>query len=603
MASLLFDSGTFSMEPPFPFNDPGISKESTVHVSMYNVASAKKSTLHAPTLRAITAYIKLFQAFTDGAPIENLGALGKQGENKYIAEYVSGRGNIEGVVLDKTRGSLLAASFDSPTSPPAIYKHKAAGGIATGSAMFFAAMPLFLEDEEFKKSYDILYEETLSAFPNMDKVKEAGYILCDNVYRRVNTPENCGAAGVKIVFPDTGNVRALAALALSKGTYSPTDVLMGQFKVIKAGVSSSARKVVISNEDFNGKYTLSERYFTESEKKMIPKLDDWYVIPEQIATVCEMAKKTTGTKLPMRNFMLRGAAGSGKTEGAKAIAAGLGLPYVFFNCSADSESFDLIGQIIPNVDGIKSQGADNDLYLPTTVEIDKDPVGAYYNMTGELNEAITADEVKDKVKQTLEEKERNDTKKQKDFRYVYTTLIEAIKNGYLIELQEPSIINKQGVLVGLNSLLDNCQSIRLMTGEVIERHPDSVIVVTTNVGYNGCRDLNQSVISRMNLIFDVETPDVSTMAERAMKITGCKEKRLVKKMAETVKNIAKACEESMISDGCCGMRELNNWVQSYMICDDVLAAAEYTILASASAYEENREEIRTKCLATAFGTV
>ena len=59
----------------------------------------------------------------------------------------------------------------------------------------------------------------------------------------------------------------------------------------------------------------------------------------------------------------------------------------------------------------------------------------------------------------------------------------------------------------------------------------------------------------------------------------------------------------MISDGCCGMRELNNWVQSYMICDDVLAAAEYTILASASAYEENREEIRTKCLATAFGTV
>lgn len=107
----------------------------------------------------------------------------------------------------------------------------------------------------------------------------------------------------------------------------------------------------------------------------------------------------------------------------------------------------------------------------------------------------------------------------------------------------------------------------------------------------------------MNLIFDVETPDVSTMAERAMKITGCKEKRLVKKMAETVKNIAKVCEESMISDGCCGMRELNNWVQSYMICDDVLAAAEYTILASASAYEENREEIRTKCLATAFGTV
>ena len=104
----------------------------------------------------------------------------------------------------------------------------------------------------------------------------------------------------------------------------------------------------------------------------------------------------------------------------------------------------------------------------------------------------------------------------------------------------------------------------------------------------------------MNLIFDVETPDVSTMAERAMKITGCKEKRLVKKMAETVKAISERCRETMITDGCCGVRELISWVQSYMITNDAMEAARYTVLASVSSDPENRQEIENSCLQPKF---
>ena len=47
----------------------------------------------------------------------------------------------------------------------------------------------------------------------------------------------------------------------------------------------------------------------------------------------------------------------------------------------------------------------------------------------------------------------------------------------------------------------------------------------------------------------------------------------------------------MIDDGCCGVRELISWVQSYMICGDLLEAARYTILSSVSADAENRAEI------------
>lgn len=598
MPNLLFDSRTFIMAYPPPFDDTSIARESTTACSKYNVASVKKSTLHAPTLRAIMAYIKLYQAFTDGGSTENLGAIGKQGDKKLIAEYVSGRGEIQGVVYNRDSGSLIAGVFETKTSSPTQFKHKASGGTATGTAMFFAAMPVFMEDGEFKTYYNILYDEIAGGTPNLSTVAEAGYMLCDNVYRRVNNPGDCGDAGVKIEFPTSGNVRLLTALALSKGTYSASDILLGQFEVIKAGITPKKSRIKISSDDFAGKYKLSERFFNDKEKSLIPELPSWYVIPEEVATICEYAQKTTGSQMPMRNFMLRGAAGSGKTEGAKAIAAGLGLPYMFLTCSADDEKFDFVGQILPNIEGINFADSQDSEYIPTTAEIDSDPVGAYYNMTGEFVDTVTADEVKDALAERMAEKKSQ--KEEKDFRYVYTPLIEAIKNGYVLELQEPTVISKQGVLVGLNSLLDNCKAIQLITGEVIERHPDTVIVLTTNTDYNGCRELNQSIISRMNLIFDMNTPDATVMTNRVLGITGCKDKSMVQKMAETVEKIAKQCREDMIGDGSCGMRELISWVQSYMISEDPLSAAEYTVLASVSADEENRAAIRSKCITPIF---
>ncbi len=62
-------------------------------------------------------------------------------------------------------------------------------------------------------------------------------------------------------------------------------------------------------------------------------LQNWYVIPREVEQVCRHIAQTTGSQNPMRNIMFRGPAGTGKTEGAKAIAAGLGIPYTFLTCS------------------------------------------------------------------------------------------------------------------------------------------------------------------------------------------------------------------------------------------------------------------------------
>ena len=121
-------------------------------------------------------------------------------------------------------------------------------------------------------------------------------------------------------------------------------------------------------------------------------------------------------------------------------------------------------------------------------------------------------------------------------------------------------------------------------------------MITTNIGYEGCRSLNQSILSRMDLIIDMEEPDTDTLIQRVSGITGCKEKGKIKTMAGIVESIQQRCRMNMIDDGCCGVRELISWVQSYMICGDLLEAARYTILSSVSADAENRAEIMSTCI-------
>ena len=176
-----------------------------------------------------------------------------------------------------------------------------------------------------------------------------------------------------------------------------------------------------------------------------------------------------------------------------------------------------------------------------------------------------------------------------------------MRNGYVIEVQEPTVISNPGVLVGLNSLLDTCGAITLPTGERVTRHPDTVVVITTNVSYEGCRALNQSILSRMDFILDMEEPDQRTVVKRVLGITGCKDKDAVKQMAKIIQSIQETCRKNMIDDGCCGVRELISWVQSYMVCGDISEAARYTILPSVSADPENREMIQTSCLDPVLG--
>lgn len=163
---------------------------------------------------------------------------------------------------------------------------------------------------------------------------------------------------------------------------------------------------------------------------------------------------------------------------------------------------------------------------PSFQEIQLDPSGAYQKLTGNYDEEISAEDTYQKLIDTIFDEMHSYYKEHtsgQNFQYVDTPLVEAIRYGYILEIQEPTVIANPGVLVGLNSLLDRCNSVYLPNGETIHRHPDTTIVITTNNDYAGCKQMNQSVISRMNLVIDLDEPDEDTQVERAMAVTGCKD--------------------------------------------------------------------------------
>ena len=589
----LFEAWSFRLQQPAPFDDPKYAGSKSMGFSQYNTSStAQKSTLHAPTMRALLAYAKLVSATENGQSVDGLGAIGHQGNTYRISEYRSAN-KTDCVVFNPVTGKFNAAQVEDGTQ--ALKPYSVGAGNGTGSGLLFCLMPVLNEDDEFRQKFQEFVSLLESGWADMDAAFECALTLCDNVYRRIENSKQLGSDGVKISIPTTGNISVITQMAMDSGNYAPTGASYGEFTIMQMSGTPTAKASSFQKEDFVAKYALSNRTLTARELAMVPTLPDWYIIPKEVVRVCEHAKVTTASSQPMRNFLFRGEAGTGKTMGAQAIAAGLNLPYTLMTCRANTEIIDLFCQFIPDTGNFQSDF--NCTELPKISDITMHPPSVYMMLTGEYDEEKTEDDVLQKLIEiavgNLVEKEETPGQR---IRYVDTPLVEAIRHGYVCELQEPSCIANPGVLVGLNSLLDNCQVITLPTGERVKRHPDTVIVVTTNSDYSGCRDMNQSVISRMDLIYDMEAPDLNTMVKRVMNVTGFTDEQEATKIAIVVRDCAVRCRQTKITDVSCGMREFKSWVLSTMVTHDPYESALSTIISSASADPDNRAELISACL-------
>lgn len=614
-------SNIFNYNRPLPEPFDKLKSKKVKVSSKYG--DGTEATLNCTMIKAVHAVCHCMDGTGEGA-------VGQVDGHRSVSEYKSSVSEqaYHLAVYDSNKGLALASVYDKDTEMMETYvMHQKKSEARDGAAVLMAMMPFLMEDEEFKEKFYQYYEQQRKGYPDMDEAKESMAVLCDNAYRRIKD-DTC-SAHLPLQVDGSGNLMRVSGTQVDSGVFTPAEVMAGEFTIFARTGPAKIKKagVLVEKSDFENQYVMQSRVLSMEEESLVPKIPDWYIIPQEVVDICKHAKESTGRAMPMRNFLLRGPAGTGKTMGAKAIAAGLHLPYMKYTCSAGTEIFDFVGMIFPDSDsgstgnaqldqerealkkmgGMTYQNVAKLMSLPDLDDMDFDPAGVYQELTGKENEnattqdcmAVVLERVTKKV-QELSKREQNSGNSGQTYSYVETDFIKALKNGYVIEIQEPTTIVQPGVLVGLNSLLEQSGGITLPTGEIIERHPDAVVVVTTNVSYEGCRGMNQSVIDRMSLVKDVELPEPDIMVERAMSVTGATDEFQVSQMVQVVNDLADYCRKNSITDGSYGMRSLIDWVLSTEITGDPYESAMYTIISKATADEEDREALITTVLEPVF---
>lgn len=463
-------------------------------------------------------------------------------ENNGSFGYIQSSNSIDYVIEITQNGSREAAIIKKNSNGvPTIYAKTDKGmyqfregynnGVLLLTAVIFYEM-MSASDTEFKENIKLIQEEWKKGITNnnINTVGKYMTIVSENIYRRL-----CGAkSSINInVLTDTGNVNQITNQMLLSGKFVP-ELKLGKPFVI---LSNDAQVEIEKQNEL--KVKKSQREWTEEEKRLIPAIPEWYIMPKEVKEVCSLIAASTNTFKPKRNFMFRGPSSTGKTSMARAIAAELNMPYMFITCSSDTESSTFLGEPM-------------------------------YDKNGNV-------------------------------KYIESPFITAIKNGYVIEVQEPYVIAKQGVLTSLNGLLDDSAGVTLATGEFVKRHPDCIVIFTTNVSYVGCKKPNQSVLRRMNGVYDINTPSVADICKRVKANTKFDDSSLLTKIVKCAQSIEEFLQDSQIDDGVCGVSEIIDWVSTVQIIGDVVEAARSTVITKATDDPIEQAEILSRIEAEFMG--
>lgn len=477
-----------------------------------------------------------------------------------------------------------------------------------GTQFVMAMMPAILKDPEAAGYLDVLknYEKTDETY----SVAMCG--LTNNIYYRLkdekseapvrwdNEPDKISQADIDEVTVDKiycGNPDIFSRISEAPATDD-------EVPLTSTTMASELRNMYILDD---------KRVLTAEEEKRVPKLGDWYVVPEWSKKTAKRITSSNRFRKSIRNILLYGPSGTGKTEGSQAIAEMLGLPYYSLTCSADDDKFDLIGQLIPNTEKgtsfTSTEEACRSLNIPTFEDVENDYVASFMKLFGHAPGKLDseADCYQEIANRLFDQNGQGDN----DFIYVESELIQAIKYGGFCEIQEANIIKRSSVMEALNPLLAGGDGfIKLPTGEIIKRHPDCVIAFTVNRDYEGTNDIQEAVYSRINYIKQIPEPTADELFARTKAQTGFSDDALLKKMAKTIVDIHEYCREKDITGGVCGPRELLDWAMVTILEAEerdekinetsVIAAALETVLEKVAQNEDDIEDVITGVFCKTF---
>lgn len=241
-----------------------------------------------------------------------------------------------------------------------------------------------------------------------------------------------------------------------------------------------------------------------NDKELVPGKEFYDMsFSPQVEEVCALIKSTEFVPGLNMNFMFTGEAGTGKSTAAQQIAAICNLPYRFHTCSSSTEETELKVQTV----------------------VDPNDGSRFINVDSEI--------------------------------------VNAVRYGGIIEVQEINMIRREGVAACLNSVLDGIGKLKLLDGTIIERHPDCIFIFTMNVGYEGAKNLNQALLSRCFCKQEFELPDNKELIARLTKKQGITND-LASDMIRVFFDVRKCLEISGEENGVCSYRELDAWAEMLM---------------------------------------
>ena len=380
----------------------------------------------------------------------------------------------------------------------------------------------------------------------------------------------------------------------------------------------SASAKGLSLEDLRVELKLDIHKLNKTEETMVPRLGANYVVDDNLLEAARIIKrdwKCDGVDLAP-NFILEGDAGSGKTAASKFFADVFGIPRTKMTMHPLFESSNLIGAFYPVFQDLNDMDlSDEDKAaiavmerrmsvategeipndsisvlracrrtleepgvieeiaaaydIPSWEECELDPEDAWERLgfttpVPERSEVVKAAEKEKKSKiyrlmSVLCEKVESNSV---SYRFILSELMRAFQYGWLLEVQEAASVLRPGVLTELNSLLEKNGRIELPNGKFITRHPDTIVIFTTNRDYAGNVDLNESLRDRCMMGIKMDLPPASVMAARAMMQTGFTDSTVAEQAASTIMAISEEAKARNIK-GSFGMRSLIGWMRDH----------------------------------------